>query len=709
MRKLLLIVLVLGLMGFALAACGRDEPAPAPDPGPVELTPPATPAPPVEAPGVAEDVLVGTPTAGRLLAHPDGRLFTRAEILQITDMTPPAGELIMGSTTTLTPNFISGFESIATSQWMRYLMHDGRATMARDFVGNWVANPMVQSAPVRTTDHPDGSRTYTFTIYTDNLWSDGTPITAADYVFGILAYSSPQFRAIGGAVLTGEWLVGYQEFLNGPITGTSTDADGNEVIERGEPVRNFQGVRMYGPDSFSVTVRPEALPFVWEFLYMLWSPTPLHYWSNNGTAFTITDTPNGVTISDGFTEEFLQDRVNSPGGIRFNPTVVAGPYLLYSFDEGSRNAVFVRNPNFTATWDGFHPQIERIAKVALDSAIQIDALRLGEVDVLHGLRAGVHINDGLRAVEELGLHNFISYARSGFGFLAFHADFGPSQFVEVRRAVAWLLDRDDFARAFTGGHGFVLQGPYAVDGWEFQTVGDSLYADPRFTHFDFNPAMAVQDLEAGGWVLNSAGGPFVMGVDDIRYKDVDGELMRLSMQWGANDNAVSDIMRVMLIPQAEAVGMEIIEYLYASPAWNGDSWGRAPGTPYAPGGERFQFHHIHTLAWNVFPPSQHWYSWSLYPEHLASAAHSNMHHGDWQLHDLAWASRHIDASAPGWEEIYLNAWLEFQVRVNQVMTMLTLYADEDHDFFPTWLGNWDANTIWDFGRAVQRAYDGRTR
>jgi peptide/nickel transport system substrate-binding protein len=443
MRKLLLMALLLGIAIFAFAACNRGEdPVAPPQDGPVPI-PTVTPTPPPAAPDLGTggtDILVANPTPGRLLAHEDGTLFTRAEILAVTDMSAPAGELVIGNTTPLTGNWIGGFDSTATPVWLREIIHGGRGTMVPDFDGNWIPNPMVLREPTRITDNPDGSRTYTFFIYDDNQWSDGTHITAADFVFGILVYSSPQFRAIGGSVVTGSNLVGYQEFLNGPIISEEVDAEGNVTITRGDPTPYFAGVRLHGTDSFSVTVPHYRLPFVWEFLYQSWVPTPLHDWSNNGAAFTLEDTPQGARLSAGFTEEFLQARVNAPGGIRFNPTVVAGAYFLDSWDEGSGIAVLRRNPNFTAHWDGFHPQIYRLAFLGgIASAVQMDMLRMGEIDMIHALRAGNYINVGHDIVRELGQHSFISYARSGFGHLGWHCDHGVGQFTEVRRAVAWLL------------------------------------------------------------------------------------------------------------------------------------------------------------------------------------------------------------------------------------------------------------------------------
>ena len=68
----------------------------------------------------------------------------------------------------------------------------------RDYVLDW--------DPVVVKDHEviendDGSKTYRFEINDNLKWSDGSPITAKDYVFSLLLHSSPEFAACEGDCL----------------------------------------------------------------------------------------------------------------------------------------------------------------------------------------------------------------------------------------------------------------------------------------------------------------------------------------------------------------------------------------------------------------------------------------------------------------------------------------------------------------------------
>ena len=762
MKKYLIGLLAMAIPMVMVVGCGNggnDAPPPAAT-TPTEVSTPAEPpaqddptdewvAPelPTEeedasVPGAANLALVETPTAGRLLGR-DGVPLTRAEILAITEAAPaPSGQVVIGDTTGAQGNFVAyaTFSSESTGQWFNSLLTTGRGTMVMDFDGQWHLNPMVNREAPTIVNNPDGTRTYTFHLYTDNLWSDGTPITAIDYVFNIIAHSSPALRDIGGTTNTGLWIDGFFEFLDGRrYEGEPTDIDGNiipgltqnddgewvdgdEVVE-GTPASHFRGIRLYGDDSFSVTIHERGIPFVFDFLYQAWGVLPFHAW-NAGGEITLTDTPNGVLV-EGLTSELLDEVVNSPNGLRYNPTVFAGAYVLRSFDEATSNMIVDRNPLFQGTWDGFMPQIQTIALVNSDSATIMDTLRVGEIDMVHAQRGGEQIQEGWNIVEDLGLHRGADFPRHGYGYLGWHGDHGIGQFPHVRRAVAWMIDRHDFARQFTGGWGTVQHGPYALRGWEFQAVGHELYSHPDFTHYGLNPANAVAELEAGGWTLNADGDDFNPDVDQWRYKDVTGlynwtgvpvegttvtedgrDLMRLEAIWAANDNNVSNIMRVVLPPVAESVGMNIIEELYPAGTSNVPAWQRSPGTPYAEGGDRFQAHSIYTLAVGLTTPAQLWNSWSNYPEQAAPGFNTTWH-GDPELHRLAWAMRPIDASQDGWEEEYLDLWLQFQLRYNYVMPILPLYADDDHDFVPLWLGNWDSHAVWDFRHAIKRAYDGR--
>ena len=65
-------------------------------------------------------------------------------------------------------------------------------------------------------DNEDGTKTYTITLSDGLVWSDGSPMTAKDYVFAILLESSPEMAEIDGYPVNGyTYLVGYDAFSAG--------------------------------------------------------------------------------------------------------------------------------------------------------------------------------------------------------------------------------------------------------------------------------------------------------------------------------------------------------------------------------------------------------------------------------------------------------------------------------------------------------------
>ena len=443
MRKFLTTAVVAVSAVFVFAACGgRDDNG--------YDDPPYQGAGGDDRPPVTQD---GPAFATTPLMAPIG---SRAEILAgIPDVTP-AGSINVAAGTQATPNIWYSFDNVAVNAQARRLMFEGLGTITSNMDRELFDNPMVNREPIRVTDNPDGSRTYTFTIYTDNQWSDGRYITAHDYVTYLLLQAHPYYLDLV------VWPHGRSQFVG--IDAWSTgEAD------------YFSGVRLYSDDSFSVTVYADMLPHVWEvFEYRNLFPWPAHALiAGFDTQTQIVDEGNGAFFV-GLTPEALVAGLNGIGyvegeaagtGFRFAPTVASGPYVFYSYDPSSFMLTLVANPYFRGTWDGFVPRIERVIFSRHTAAVVVDALTLGEADMVAAQGQGATINAMFDALVNAGTHNFTNYPRNGQGFLRFHTDHGPTQFREVRQAIKWLIDREEFAEMFTQGHGIVSHAMYGMAHW----------------------------------------------------------------------------------------------------------------------------------------------------------------------------------------------------------------------------------------------------
>lgn len=588
------------------------------------------------------------------------------EALADRDWSVPYGTLTYGTSTTINNDMFSGWTNQSPNAYIKALIHGGCDTIEFDEGSNFFVNDKV-TKELTSVVNDDGSKTYTMTIWDDLVWNDGTPITAKDYVFSVLFTSHPAYAECGANALGGYELVGFEDYNAG-----ETDV--------------FTGAHLIDEYTFSITINPEELPFYWDITYASWGPRPMHVIA---PGCDIADDGEGAYITGKFDYELLEKTVLDPQtGYRYFPQVTCGPYNLVSFDSGNMVAVLERNMLFKGTWDDAALNIERIIFRYVDAAIQVNALEAGEVDILTGLGGIVYLDPAFDLVER-GLVDYHNYPRNGYGYLKIHCDQSPTQFVNVRQAMIYLIDRDEFVRQYSGGYAICVDGNYSQSMYIY--MENKEWFEDNLTHYTYNPEKAVELLEEDGWVLNATGGTFVPGVDPIRYKSVDGELMPLRIEWLSSDNAVSQNLRVLWIPAAAEVGMEIIETKVQSVIDAGSRNGIRDDEA-----EYFVFN----MGLNFGIPNSPWLSYSKDPVFWGGNYNNNFIIDD-ELDRLVNAMR---LTEPGDKETYDDLWLQVIKKVNELVPDIWLYSDNYHDFYIPNLKNMKTNPVWSFAYAVQRAY-----
>lgn len=159
--KKLLALLLAGAMAFSVAGCAQDE-------------------------GVTNNNSSQSSTSS---GEQSGEESTRP--------TEPTGQLVIGSTTDLESDFYdTSYNNSATNYKLYDLLH-GLGTVVSDKEGAYVYDPTVVKSH-EEKENEDGTKTYTVTINDGLVWSDGTPITAKDYVFQLLLESSPEMNQVDG-------------------------------------------------------------------------------------------------------------------------------------------------------------------------------------------------------------------------------------------------------------------------------------------------------------------------------------------------------------------------------------------------------------------------------------------------------------------------------------------------------------------------------
>ena len=192
------------------------------------------------------------------------------------------------------------------------------------------------------------------------------------------------------------------------------------------------------------------------------------------------DTEKGATITGEFTADLLQKTINDPDtGYRYNPKVVCGPYLFDSYDIASRQGTIVVNPNYAGDYRGVKPVIEKIIIKTVKSDTMINELASGSVDLLFQSSGADTINGGLDLVDE-GKAQKTTYFRNGYGKIQFDCSQFPTDSQNVRQAIAYCLDRNEFARQYSGGYASVVHSYYGLAQWEYQESKD--WIDENLEH-----------------------------------------------------------------------------------------------------------------------------------------------------------------------------------------------------------------------------------
>ena len=578
--------------------------------------------------------------------------------------TEPTGQMVIGSITQVINEFYdTGFSTSETNYNMYDLIHGGYDTVVFSKEGEFQYNDTVVASH-EETENEDGTKTYTVTINDGLVWSDGTPITAKDYVFAALLENSDEMAGVDGYPCnSGYTYVGYDEWLDG-----SADA--------------FAGIHLVDDMTFSLTVKAEELPYHYDITYALARPRPLHVIAPE---CDVEDTENGATITGDFTTELLQETINNvETGYRYNPKVTCGPYLFDNFDEASQQATLKANPEFVGDYRGVKPSIETLVIKTVSSDTMMNELESGSVDLLYGCSGGDTINAGLDLVEE-GKAADTTYMRNGYGKIQFDCSVFPTDSQNVRQAIAYCLDRNEFARQYTGGYGSVVHSFYGLAQWEYQ---DSVeWINENLNTYEMNVDAAKELLEADGWNLNADGTPY--SGTGTRYKEVDGEIVPLVITWcNSEGNPVSELLATMLPETMAEAGIEL-------QATTTDFATLQNGILHA--GDTM--YNMYNLATGFATANSPWYYFS------SDEAWMGNYNTNWiadeELNDAVMPLKSIPYED---SEAWLEAWQNFIKVWNEKLPDIPLYSDEYYDFYSTRVQGWENTATWGWQNAVLDAW-----
>ncbi len=318
----------------------------------------------------------------------------------------------------------------------------------------------------------DDRKSVTFSLDPDRKWSDGTPVTSKDVKWSLETLGSE-----------GELFTSYTN----NVTSITTPDDQTVVVK---------------------TSRPDARIVGGLFIYIL----PEHIW--------------GKVPLEELTTTYQPDL----------PLVGTGPFIVTEF-ERDRIIRMEQNPEFEPK-----PEFNQVQFVKYGTQDAVErALQLSEIDMVPEVQA--------TTFERLGNQENIETVDSpspAFTQLAFNlcpeelcpdANFNPAiQDLDVRKAIAYSIDRDRINQIANRGTSFVANGFLPSFYESFYEEPDEIYA--------FDPEKANQILDDAGWTREG---------DGIRTKD--GE--ELSFNVLVRSESPSNIQAAKLISEmTREVGIE---------------------------------------------------------------------------------------------------------------------------------------------------------
>ena len=664
-------------------------------------------------------------------------------------------ELIVGNPTEMKGNFFSEMFGNNTSDIdVRALIHGYNLVDWDQNQGTYAINPDVVTG-IQVTEDQDGNHIYYLELSDDLYYSDGSHITAWDYAFSYLLMASPEVEQIGGKIFRVEHILGYERFLRGQVRYLEgvevTDDYSLTVILDGEYLPFFYelSLLMCTPMPISV-IAPGCRVY------------------DNGTGCFIGNANNPNAAQPIFTADLLRETLLDPDtGYLSHPSVVTGPYQMTSFDGVTAhfelNPYYRRKPiiitkviepeedeeegeNDIEVVDGEEEEkepetieiiidennpgyIKKIQFTLADNDTMVQKLKDGELHLVDKVTYGPVIQELMQTAGETGLR-FQNEPRVGLSFLTFSYDWPTVNDKKVRQAIAWCMDRDRLTQDYCAGFGLRVDGYYGIGQWEYQLVNgtvdypvvmadgtlyDNIADFPNrvaktqaeydrmieaweelsldeLTPYEVDTDRATQLLIDAGWFFNRQGNWFNPAVDDVRCKWIDNQLVALDL--------------TMMVPE----GNHIVDTLQENFIDNLNRCGIALTVVEAPMDELLQAYYRETerttdliyLATNfhiAYDPS---ITYSTDDEAL-HLLWNNTYSDDKELYQRAVDMRKTE---PGDIFTYMEKWIAFQERYNEVLPSIPIYSNIYFDFYTNQLQNYFVTAHVTWSQAILESYFG---
>jgi peptide/nickel transport system substrate-binding protein len=429
------------------------------------------------------------------------------------------------------PTSLNYCNGATNESWVRYIMGLVWPTTQKVSPSNEQTFDEEFVTVEKTSDDP---LTIVYEINPDANWSDGTPITADDFIFTATAYA-------GGETITAE--------------------DGSETTEYNTAcsplVDQIASIEGSGDANKTVTVVMATPIADWPALFGELI-MPAHAVAAEGGGDPI------VGFNEGFYVDSL-DLANVPSG---------GPYMIDSQSPG-QGMTLVRNPDYWGT-PGVLDTID--LPYITDGSQQPAALENGEIDAGYP-QAQVDLVTQVQGIEGVN-------ATVGFGTFFEHLDFNANNTflaeLPVRQAIALAVDRDAIVTALPGAMSD-----------EAQVLNNRIFfpADDRYV--DNSGDFGVRNVDEARALLEGAG--YTLNGD---FYEKGGARLSVRITWrdpNPRRQSTAELMQsqlaeagieLVLTPAPDFGFLDSLDYDIALFGWTGGTVLSSTESIYVPGGSQ---------------------------------------------------------------------------------------------------------------------------
>lgn len=293
------------------------------------------------------------------------------------------------------------------------------------FSGLLTLTPEMDVVPevARDWEVVDDGRRYIFHLHDDIYWSDGTPLTAEDFVYAWRRVLDPAINSHNADYLF--------------------DVKGAKAFHQGQ-LANFEQVGMQALDPLTLTIELEEPTSYFPQLVASWQlfPIPRRVVTRYGQAWT-----------------------------RPEHIVTNGPFKLKCWQPG-QELILERNPDYRGQATG---NVQQVAlHIGIPATVELEMYEAGQLDIMR-LHPSLEMNDIRRRFAA----DYFSGPMLHTQYISFDTRRPPFDDLRVRRAFALAIDKEALASIVLSGYYFPATGGFVPPGMPGHSPDIGLPYDPE--------------------------------------------------------------------------------------------------------------------------------------------------------------------------------------------------------------------------------------